>query len=306
MGILLGANQTPHFPIVIFTLSFAKPYPAMMIPGPSSRKPKVYQMSDPQVLFDVSDHIATITLNRPEVMNALAGDMRDVLLRHLQDCAAHPDVRCIVITGAGKASCAGGDIEAMAAKQDLGDISVMGGALVTVEAVVNLLHSIPKPVIAAVNGAAAGGGMNMALACDMRLGCEKTLFSESFVKIGLIPDWGGFGSLTALVGGAKAMELMMTGDRVRAEEAYRLGLLNQLYPMETFRDDVRAFAKALADGPPQALATIKRGVYAAANASLADVLAFEHKNQLKLILSDDSKEGMRAFLEKRAPKFGLG
>ena len=148
--------------------------------------------------------------------------------------------------------------------------------------------------------------MNMALACDMRLGCEKTLFSESFVKIGLIPDWGGFGSLTALVGGAKAMELMMTGNRVRAEEAYRLGLLNQLYPMETFRDDVRAFAKALADGPPQALATIKRGVYAAANASLADVLAFEHKNQLKLILSDDSKEGMRAFLEKRAPKFGLG
>ena len=263
-------------------------------------------MSDPQVLFDVSDHIATITLNRPKVMNALAGDMRDVLLRHLQDCAAHPDVRCIVITGAGKAFCAGGDIEAMAAKQDLGDISEMGGTLVTVEAVVNLLHSIPKPVIAAVNGAAAGGGMNMALACDMRLGCEKTLFSESFVKIGLIPDWGGFGSLTALVGGAKAMELMMTGDRVRAEEAYRLGLLNQLYPMETFRDDVRAFAKALADGPPQALATIKRGVYAAANASLADVLAFEHKNQLKLILSDDSKEGMRAFLEKRAPKFGLG
>ena len=96
----------------------------------------------------------------------------------------------------------------------------------------------------------------------------------------------------------------MTGERIRAEEAHRLGLLNQLYPMDTFRDDVQAFAKTLASGPPQALAAIKRGVYAAANASLAEVLAFERKNQLELILSDDSREGMRAFLEKRAPKFG--
>ncbi|MBT3369597.1 MAG: 2-(1,2-epoxy-1,2-dihydrophenyl)acetyl-CoA isomerase [Rhodospirillaceae bacterium] len=261
-------------------------------------------MSDPQILFDVSDHIATITLNRPEAMNALAGDMREVILGHLETCAAVPDVRCIVITGAGRAFCAGGDIAAMAAKQDIGDISEMGGTLVTVEAVVTLLRGIPKPVIAAVNGAAAGGGMNMALACDIRLGCEKTLFSESFVKIGLIPDWAGFGSLTELVGAAKAMELMMTGERIRAEEAHRLGLLNQLYPMDTFRDDVQAFAKTLASGPPQALAAIKRGVYAAANASLAEVLAFERKNQLELILSDDSREGMRAFLEKRAPKFG--
>ena len=259
-------------------------------------------MSDPQILFDVSDHIATITLNRPEAMNALAGDMREVILGHLETCAAVPDVRCIVITGAGRAFCAGGDIAAMAAKQDIGDISEMGGTLVTVEAVVTLLRGIPKPVIAAVNG--AGGGMNMALACDIRLGCEKTLFSESFVKIGLIPDWAGFGSLTELVGAAKAMELMMTGERIRAEEAHRLGLLNQLYPMDTFRDDVQAFAKTLASGPPQALAAIKRGVYAAANASLAEVLAFERKNQLELILSDDSREGMRAFLEKRAPKFG--
>ena len=261
-------------------------------------------MTAQQILFDVTNHVATITLNRPEAMNALAGDMREVILGHLETCAAVPDVRCIVITGAGRAFCAGGDIAAMAAKQDIGDISEMGGTLVTVEAVVTLLRGIPKPVIAAVNGAAAGGGMNMALACDIRLGCEKTLFSESFVKIGLIPDWAGFGSLTELVGAAKAMELMMTGERIRAEEAHRLGLLNQLYPMDTFRDDVQAFAKTLASGPPQALAAIKRGVYAAANASLAEVLAFERKNQLELILSDDSREGMRAFLEKRAPKFG--
>ena len=261
-------------------------------------------MTAQQILFDVTNHVATITLNRPEAMNALAGDMRDRLLGILSGYADDPDVRCVVLTGAGRAFCAGGDIAAMANWQENSDTSVLESHLGTVEKVVTLLRTMPQPVIAAVNGPAAGGGMNMALACDIRLGCEKTLFSESFVKIGLIPDWAGFGSLTELVGAAKAMELMMTGERIRAEEAHRLGLLNQLYPMDTFRDDVQAFAKTLASGPPQALAAIKRGVYAAANASLAEVLAFERKNQLELILSDDSREGMRAFLEKRAPKFG--
>ncbi|MDP6689255.1 MAG: enoyl-CoA hydratase [Alphaproteobacteria bacterium] len=261
-------------------------------------------MTDSHVLFDVTDRIATITLNRPEAMNALAGDMRSIILRQLEIYAGDPKVRCVVITGAGKAFCAGGDIAAMANWQDNQDTSVMEDTLGTVEAVVTLLRTMPQPVIAAVNGPAAGGGMNMALACDIRLGCEKTLFSESFVKIGLIPDWGGFDTLTALVGGAKAMELMMTGERIRADEAHRLGLLNQLYPMESFRDDVQAFARRLAAGPPQALAAIKRGVHAAANASLSQVLDFEHRNQVELILSDDAREGMRAFLEKRPPKFG--
>ena len=144
----------------------------------------------------------------------------------------------------------------------------------------------------------------MALACDMRLGCEKTLFSESFVKIGLIPDWGGFESLTRLVGTAKTMELMMTGDRVGAEEAYRLGLLNQIFPMDGFMEQVQAFAERLASGPVQAITAIKQGVYGAVGGSLETVLDFEHQNQAALILSDDSREGMRAFLEKRQPKFG--
>jgi 2-(1,2-epoxy-1,2-dihydrophenyl)acetyl-CoA isomerase len=163
---------------------------------------------------------------------------------------------------------------------------------------------MPQPVIAAVNGPAAGGGMNLALACDIRLGCEKTLFSESFVKIGLIPDWGGFNSLTRLVGAAKAMELMLTGARIGAEEAHRLGLLNQLYPLDSFQDQVRAFAEQLAAGPPRALAAIKRGIHGPAGASLAGALEFEHQNQAELILSEDAREGMRAFLEKRPPRFG--
>ena len=263
-------------------------------------------MNSPQILFDVTDHVATITLNRPEAMNALAGDMRETMLQRLEDCAGDPAVRCVVITGAGKAFCAGGDIAAMAKWQDNNDGSVLVGRLDVVEKIVHLLRSMPQPVIAAVNGPAAGGGMNMALGCDIRLGCEKTLFSESFVKIGLIPDWGGFASLTHLVGAAKAMELMMTGDRIRAEEAFRLGLLNRIFPMESYRDEVQAFAQQLASGPPQALAAIKKGVYFATQASLDDVLDFEHQNQAALILSDDSREGMRAFLEKRPPKFGAG
>ena len=132
----------------------------------------------------------------------------------------------------------------------------------------------------------------MALACDIRLGCEKTLFSESFVKIGLIPDWGGFESLTRLVGAAKSMELMMTGERVKAEEAYRLGLLNHIFSSDGFMDNVQAFA------------AIKRGVYNAVGASLDNVLDFEQRTQATLILSDDAREGVRAFLEKRPPKFG--
>ncbi|MBT7759356.1 MAG: hypothetical protein HN732_18645, partial [Rhodospirillaceae bacterium] len=133
---------------------------------------------------------------------------------------------------------------------------------------------------------------------------EKTLFSESFIKIGLIPDWGGFESLTRIVGGAKAMELMMTGDRIGAEEAYRLGLLNQLWPLDGFQDQVRAFAERLASGPPQALAAIKRGIQGATEAALRAALDFEHRTQATLILSDDAREGMQAFLEKRPPAFG--
>ena len=261
-------------------------------------------MNADQILYDVTDHIATITLNRPEAMNALAGDMRETILQRLRDCAGDAAVRCVVITGAGKAFCAGGDIAAMAKWQDDNDSGVLVGRLEVVEQIVRLLRAMPQPVIAAVNGPAAGGGMNMALGCDIRLGCDKTLFSESFVKIGLIPDWGGFESLTRLVGSAKAMELMMTGDRIDAEEALRLGLLNRVYPMAGFRDEVRAFAQRLAAGPPRALAAIKRGVYFAARASQNEVLAFEHENQAALILSDDSREGMRAFLEKRPPVFG--
>ncbi|MDP6342503.1 MAG: enoyl-CoA hydratase-related protein [Alphaproteobacteria bacterium] len=263
-------------------------------------------MDAPQILADVSEHVGTITLNRPEAMNALHGDMREVLLAILEGFASDRRVRSVVVTGAGKAFCAGGDIAAMAERQGEEDTSGMDRTLVTVGRVLHQLRGMPQPVVAAVNGAAAGGGMNLALACDMRLGSENTLFAQSFVKIGLVPDWGGFAFLTRLVGTAKAMEIMMLGERIGAEEAHRLGLLNRLLPANGFMDQVREFAGRLAAGPPETLAAIKRGVYLGADASLAEVLAYEHRSQRTAFLSDDAREGIRAFLEKRPPRFGSG
>lgn len=263
-------------------------------------------MTDSQILSTIADGVATVTLNRPEAMNAFGEGMRELLLDTLKGIATDKAVRCVVITGAGRAFSAGGDIANMVALQDANDAAPIAERIAVAGDVTGMIRALPQPVIAAVNGAAAGGGMNLALACDIRLGSDKALFAQSFVKIGLVPDWGGFGFLTRLVGTAKAMELMMTGARVPAEEAHRLGLLNQVYPLASFAEEVAVFARALAAGPAEALATIKRGVYLGAEATPEAVVAFERQEQAKLFLSADSREGMRAFLEKRPPVFGTG
>ena len=261
-------------------------------------------MNTQPILSEVAEHVATITLNRPEVMNALSDEMRTQLLEHLESFAANPEVRAVVITGAGKAFCAGGDIASMAELQDEDDTTVLERRIMAGGLIVQLIRRMPQPVVAAVNGAAAGGGMSLTLACDFRLGSEHALFAESFVRIGLVPDWGGFTFLPRLIGTAKAMELMMTGDRVGAEEALGLGLLSHVFPADRFAEEVQGFARRLAAGPRQALTAIKQGVYLGAAGSLAEVLAFEHRTQRSLFLSADAREGMRAFLEKRPPVFG--
>jgi 2-(1,2-epoxy-1,2-dihydrophenyl)acetyl-CoA isomerase len=261
-------------------------------------------MSD-EILCAVQDGVATITLNRPKVMNAFSDDMRGALHDDLAAMGARDDVGCIVITGAGKAFCAGGDIASMVALQDADDTSVVGRRIEESGRVLQRIREARQPVLAAINGAAAGAGINLALACDMRLASSAAIFSESFVKIGLVPDWGGFQSLTRLVGTARAMELMMTGDRFDAAEADRLGLLNRVIPAEDFAAEVKAFAHRLAHGPRAALDVIKRGVYLGETGSAADVLDFEAREQAELFLSDDAREGMRAFMEKRPAAFGM-
>ncbi|MEC9186133.1 MAG: enoyl-CoA hydratase/isomerase family protein, partial [Pseudomonadota bacterium] len=185
-------------------------------------------MSDDRLLFELSDGIAILTLNRPEVMNAFEDGMREALFERLEECAENRDVRCVVITGAGRAFSAGGDIASMAKLQEENDLSVVEARMSIAGQVIQQIRRMPQPVLAVINGAAAGGGMNLALACDMRIASDKAVFAESFVKIGLIPDWGGFDFLSKLVGTAKAMELMMLGDRIDAAEAHRLGLVNRI------------------------------------------------------------------------------
>jgi 2-(1,2-epoxy-1,2-dihydrophenyl)acetyl-CoA isomerase len=256
------------------------------------------------ILYEVAERIATITLHRPEAMNAFGGAMREDLLARLQDAGTDRAVRCIIITGAGKAFCAGGDIASMAELQAQGDVTVIEQRMAAAAQVVTCLRALPKPVIAAVNGAAAGGGMNLALACDLRYAAASAKFAESFIKIGLVPDWGGHFLLTQLVGSARALELIMTGDRIDAAEAERLGIVNRIFPDADFQVRVRERAHALAAAPAAAIAAIKHGVYQGARGTLAATLAYELAAQRSVFLSADAREGMQAFLEKRPAIFG--
>jgi 2-(1,2-epoxy-1,2-dihydrophenyl)acetyl-CoA isomerase len=260
-------------------------------------------MSDQDVLYSISERVATITLNRPQAMNALHGTMREEIFACLREAEEDRDVGAVVITGAGQAFCAGGDIANMIQLQARDDAAPITARTGVAADLIQFLHAMAKPVLAAVNGAAAGGGMNLALACDMRFGSPLTRFSASFVKIGLVPDWGGHYFLTRLVGTSQAMELMMLGSNIDADEALRLGLINRIFPAETLLADVVARAQRLAQGPSAALAAIKRGVYLGAEHSLATILAYEQQVQTELFLAPDAREGMRAFIEKRPPRF---
>lgn len=261
-------------------------------------------MTESHILYEVSDRIGIITLNRPAVMNAFSDAMREQLLERLQQGENDPAVGCVMITGAGKAFCAGGDVASMAELQAQNDTMVIERRMAIGANIVQSIRRMRKPVIAAVNGAAAGAGSNLALACDMRLGSDRARFAESFVKIGLVPDWGGLYLLTRLVGTSKALELMMTGDLIDATEALRLGILNRVFAHETFPAEVFNFARQLANSPAETLARIKQGVYMGAEATLEAVLAYERQAQSAVFLSADAREGMRAFLEKRSPVFG--
>lgn len=260
-------------------------------------------MSEQDVLYATAERVATITLNRPQAFNAFSGTMREDVFARLRDAEQDRAVGAVVITGAGQAFCAGGDIVNMIELQARNDATPITARTGVAADLIQFLRAMGKPVLAAVNGAAAGGGMNLALACDMRFGSPLTRFSASFVKIGLVPDWGGHYFLTRLVGTSQAMELMMLGSLIDAEEALRLGLINRIFPADTLLAEVMARAQRLAHGPTAAIAAIKRGVYLGAEQSLAATLAYEQQVQAELFLAPDAREGMRAFIEKRPPRF---
>lgn len=261
-------------------------------------------MSSSTVLLSVADRIATITLNRPDKLNAFAGDMRERLVSALVCVAEDRSVRVLVITGAGKGFCSGGDVQHMVdLKARDADFDALSPLLEVGREIVTRIAALPIPVIAAVNGVAAGAGCNLALACDVRLASSEARFGETFVKIGLHPDWGGTYTLPRLVGTAAALDLCWTGDLIGADAALQLGLVQRVFPAAEFETRWREYAARLAAAPATSVQAAKRTLRAAQARTLDQCLTAESNAQAACWASADSAEGLRAFVEKRAAVF---
>lgn len=248
--------------------------------------------------------ILTITLNRPEKLNAFYGHMRRDLAEILEGVAGGGrDVRVVVITGAGRAFCAGGDVAYMNELRERGDAEEFARLLGAGRRVVMAMRGMNKPIIASINGVASGAGFNLALACDLRIASETATFSQSFVKIGFHPDWGGTYFLPRLIGPNKALELFSLGDAIDAQEALQLGILNHVVSPKELEAETRRLAERLRDAPAVSIAAIKRAIYASDSSSLEQMLQYETEAQLRCFETDDAREGLEAFLEKRHPRF---
>jgi len=256
------------------------------------------------VLYARDGPIATITLNRPEKLNAFVDDMRDRLLAALDRAASEAGVRALVLTGAGRAFSAGGDVRHMVAlKEQAADFAAVRALVDAGREVAGKLDALPFPTLAAVNGVAAGAGLNLALACDLRLASDQASFGETFARIGLHPDWGGTYFLTRLVGTSKALELCWLGDVIDAAEALRIGLVNRVVAHDRFAAAVDELAARLAAAPCVSARLIKRNLRGAGGRSLEECLEAETNAQEACWSSADSAEGLRAFVEKRAAVF---
>lgn len=257
------------------------------------------------ILFEISDGAAQLTLNRPEKLNSFNIPMHREIRDALDQVNRDGGVRVLLITGAGRAFCAG---------QDLSDRAVTPGEAVDLGASIDMyyaplvrrLRSLPVPVVCAVNGVAAGAGANLALACDLVIAAKSASFIQSFSKIGLIPDTGGTYFLPRLIGTARAMGLALLGDKLTAEQAASWGLIWQSLDDAEFRPAVDALVKQLAAGPTVALARIKQAIYASGSNTLDQQLDLERDFMRELGYSNDFREGVLAFLEKRPPRFTGG
>jgi 2-(1,2-epoxy-1,2-dihydrophenyl)acetyl-CoA isomerase len=252
---------------------------------------------------ETDNAVTTITLDRPEKLNAFAGTMREDLLAALRAAEADQGCRVVVITGAGRAFCAGGDVESMAALQKNGDVDSFRKLLDAGRDVVTTIAEMAKPVIASINGVAAGAGCNLALACDYRIASATAKLGETFVRIGIHPDWGGTWFLPRLVGPSRALEILMTGRMVDAAEALAIGMVDRVVPLNDLPAQTSALARAIAQGPPLAIVDIKRALTASRTNTLRAQVEIESEHQLRAFQSRDAAEGMAAFFEKRVAKF---
>ena len=260
---------------------------------------------EPELLVERADGVALLTMNRPEQLNALGGDMLTLLLEALREAATDPEVGCLVLTGAGRGFSAGGDMKARATGERPPPVTPEAGAdhlRARMEAS-RLLHEMPKPTIAMLNGVAAGAGMSLALACDMRIAGESARMTTAFAKMGFSGDFGGHWFLSRLIGPARARELYFTSEVLDSARLEALGLANRVVPDTALREETMALARRLGAGPRVAWRYMKRNMKAAEEGTLADALDAEAIGMMRCRETEDHREALRAFLEKRPPVF---
>jgi 2-(1,2-epoxy-1,2-dihydrophenyl)acetyl-CoA isomerase len=255
------------------------------------------------VMEERTGAIATLRLNRPEKMNALNVEMSRGVVHALLRAIDDKGVRVIVITGAGRAFCAGGDLAVMREARMRNAPRELEGMLMAGKEICLAIATTQKIVLAAVNGPAAGAGMSIALACDIRIASEKAGFAQSFTQVGLFPDFGATYFLPRLIGYARATELFYTAEMLPAAEALWIGIVSRLYPAEQFEEETRKLAERLAAGPPLAYRDIKHMMIGEKRKELEAALDEEIRLQMHCFLSEDCAEGLTAFYEKRAPQF---
>jgi 2-(1,2-epoxy-1,2-dihydrophenyl)acetyl-CoA isomerase len=262
-------------------------------------------MSD-VVLSGLDDGVLTLTLNRPDALNALNREMTRALRDGVEAAARDRGVRVVIITGAGRAFCAGADLKDVVARREAGERDLGDDLRTNYTPMIRAIRACPKPVIAAINGTAAGAGLSLALACDLRIASAGAQLIVVFVRVGLVPDAGSLFFLTRMLGLSKATELAMSGDPLTVEDAHKLGLVAEVVAAEQVMTVAMERARRMASGPRQTYALIKQGLERALTLDLEQAMELESQLQSLAAETPDAKEAIQAFLEKRPPQFGRG
>ena len=247
--------------------------------------------------------IVTLAMNRPERLNAINNHLATALNDAIGRIAMDDTVRVVILTGNGRGFCVGGDLAVIGKGRAVSNDTELAPILRSGMQAVLKIRTMPQPVIAAVNGPAAGAGMNLALAADIRVAVEEAVFGQNFSKVGLFPDYGGTFFLPQLVGPSKAAELFYTGEMIDAKTALELGIVNHIFPHDRFTFEVQNLAAKIASGPQVAIRAVKQAIFAREREALVQALEVEVQHQLECFHSHDCMEGIRAFLEKRPPSF---
>jgi 2-(1,2-epoxy-1,2-dihydrophenyl)acetyl-CoA isomerase len=259
-----------------------------------------------ELLLERDGGVLTLRMNRPQALNAINAALLLALRRAFEAAARDREVRAVVLTGEGRAFSSGGDVKEMAERKEAGHTDLGADLREHYLPLVRAIRGCPKPVIAAVNGVAAGAGLSLALTCDLRIAADDARLTMAFVRIGLVPDAGGLFFLSRLCGFGKAMELALTGDTVDAAEALRIGLVNAVVPSDRLAAAARERARAFSAGPAETYALIKRGLERALSLDLEQALELEAQLQTLAGRTADHQQAVRAFLDKRQPAFGAG